>query len=757
KSENGKKQELKKALESYWKNNITKNEFLSLTSDITVSRYRDCLDAGIDVLACNDFSLYDFMLDTATMFGVIPERFRDSQTEELQIYFNMARGNKNAQACQMTKWFDTNYHYIVPEIENGNFKLIKNRPLHSFKFAEDKLKISTKPVLVGPFTFILLSKIIKRNDNNEIIGTVNPAEDESFRDLVISLAKQYNVLIKELEDEGVCCVQLDEPGLVLDRSAQDMDILKEAYGALTQGLTEINVLVNTYYEKISNYKELVFDLPVAGIGLDFVVNDENLKNIEKFGFPQNKKLLAGIVSGRDPWKTDLKKTVSLVNKLRKIVGDDNLVISNASPLFHLPCTIECEVSHLNPDIIKMLAFARERLDELVTVKRAVEAGTEIKCGNIRSIHKKFDNTTVQNTLSKLDEEKINRPHSFKDRYLKQNELLKLGLFPTTTIGSFPQTSEVRKMRSMVKSGKISKDEYDGFIKKSIRDVVALQEDIGLDVLVHGEFERTDMVEFFGQQMQGYAFTVNGWVQSYGSRCVRPPIIYGDIYREKPMTLDYILYADSLTEKPMKGMLTGPVTMVNWSFYRKDIPKKQVVYQVALALLKEVLDLEKAGIKIIQIDEPAFREGLPLKKSKHKNYLQWAVTAFRITNFKVQEDTQIHTHMCYSDFGGILGAIHAMDADVISMEASRSKGEVIRAFEEFDYDHGIGLGTYDIHSPRVPHISEMTEIVDRAVKVIDKSLFWINPDCGLKTRGYEETVSALKNMVQTAKIMRKKYA
>jgi len=753
----GKNRELKKALESYWKNNITKKEFLSMTSNIVINRFRDSLDAGIDVIACNDFSLYDFMLDTATMFDVIPNRFRDSGNEELQTYFNMARGTDNAQACQMTKWFDTNYHYIVPEIENADFKLVKNRPLYSYQFAEDKLKVPSRPVLVGPFTFILLSKIIKRNGDKEIIRTVNPAEDESFKDLVVSLAKQYNILLKELENEGICCVQLDEPGLVMDRSPEDISILKEAYKVLTQGIKKTNLIINTYYESLSNYDELVFDLPVAGIGLDFVVNDENLKNIESFGFPEGKKLLAGVVSGRDPWKTDLNETVKLVKKLKDIVGEDNLIICNASPLFHLPCTIESEQGHLDPEILKMLCFARERLDELTAIKKAVETGKHINRENIHSMHEKFSNTTVQGALAKLDEDKINRPHSFHDRYQKQNELLKIGLFPTTTIGSFPQTPEVRKMRSMFKSGKISQNEYDEFLKKSIRDVVKLQEDIGLDVLVHGEFERTDMVEYFGQQMQGYAFTANGWVQSYGSRCVRPPIIYGDVCRESPLTLDYTLYADSLTDKPMKGMLTGPVTMVNWSFFRRDIPKKQVVYQVALALLKEVLDLEKAGIKVIQIDEPAFREGLPLKKSKRKDYLKWAVTAFRITNFKVQEDTQIHTHMCYSDFAGILDAIHAMDADVISMEASRSKGEVIRAFEEFDYDLGIGLGAYDIHSPRVPHISEMTEIVDRAVQVIDKSLFWINPDCGLKTRGYEETVPALKNMVQTAMILRKKYS
>lgn len=544
---------------------------------------------------------------------------------------------------------------------------------------------------------------------------------------------------------------------MLDIDDNDVQILIEAYKILTDGLKEIEIFVHTYYESLSKYEKIVFELPVHGIGLDFTINEENFENLKKFGFPSDKKLIAGIVSGRDPWKIDFQKTVDFINDLLKFVNEDRLIISNSSPLFHLPVSVEPEKGHLDDKLIGLLSFANERLDELKTLKKIFNDGHPIPSQNLQALRDEFKDEEVRKRIAQIDEKKIGRKVPFAERYQKQISILGLPKFPTTTIGSFPQTKDVRKVRADFNAGKISKEEYEGFIKKQIEHVIDVQEKLGLDVLVHGEFERSDMVEFFGQKMKGFAFTKNGWVQSYGTRCVRPPIIYGDVSRPEPMTVKEITYAQSLTSKPVKGMLTGPVTILNWSFYRKDIPKKEIAYQIALALRDEVLDLEKAGIKVIQIDEPAFREGLPLKKAKQKEYLEWAVNAFKLTNEAVKPETQIQTHMCYSEFNEIIEYIYAMDSDVILIEASRSKGEILDAFEKFNYDHGIGPGVYDIHSPRVPPVEEMLEIAERSIKVIDKNLIWINPDCGLKTRNWEEVIPSLQNLVQVARIMRDKYA
>jgi 5-methyltetrahydropteroyltriglutamate--homocysteine methyltransferase len=518
----------------------------------------------------------------------------------------------------------------------------------------------------------------------------------------------------------------------------------------------IEVFVHTYYESLDHFEKITNELPVSGIGLDFVVNDENLENLKKYGFPKDKKLQAGVISGRDPWKTDYVEVLKLIDQIKEVVDEDRIVLSNAAPLFHLPVSLEPEKGHLDDRLIGLLSFADERLEEIKTLKDIINIGASVPSQTLQALRDEFKNEEVRQAVKDIDSQEIKRPHDFKERYKKQIELLGLLRFPTTTIGSFPQTKEVRQMRAKFRKGEISAEEYENFIKEQIKKAVEIQEELEIDVLVHGEFERTDMVEFFGEKMDGFAFTKNGWVQSYGTRCVRPPIIYGDVSRPAPMTLKETLYAQSLTKKPMKGMLTGPVTILNWSFYRKDIPKKEIAYQIAVALRDEVLDLEREGIKIIQIDEPAFREGLPLKKRKQEDYLKWAVKAFRLTNNTVQETTQIHTHMCYSEFNEIIDWIYAMDADVISIEASRSKGEIIEAFEKFNYDHAVGVGVYDIHSPRIPTIEEMLEIAERTVQVIDKNLIWINPDCGLKTRGWEETIPALRNMVQVAKILREKY-
>jgi 5-methyltetrahydropteroyltriglutamate--homocysteine methyltransferase len=749
----GPNRELKKVVESYWAGQITKEELYKLTEEIQIQRLKTLYEAELDYIPSNDFSLYDFILDISTMLGVIPKRFGDNY--DIDTYFAMARGSKTAVACEMTKWFDTNYHYIVPEFEN-EFKLLKNRPLDSYKFALEKIGIETKPVIVGPFTYVWLGKVPKKQEGTLLVHMVKSRESERFKELVINASKIYNQILKELEANGVKAIQLDEPALVLDLEEDDVAILTESYRTLTQGLKDIEVFVHTYYESLSRYEEIVNNLPVSGIGLDFTVNDENLENLKKFGFPKDKKLIAGIVSGRDPWKIDFAKTVDLINQILNFVSEDKLIISNSSPLFHLPVSIEYEKGHLDERLINLLSFANERLDELKMLKKIINEGFPVPSQNLQEIRDEFKDERVRRRVAEIDENKIGRKDNFKERYQKQISLLGLPKFPTTTIGSFPQTKEVRKARADFVAGKISQDEYENFIKEQIKNVIKIQEELGLDVLVHGEFERSDMVEFFGQKMKGFAFTKNGWVQSYGTRCVRPPIIYGDVSRPEPMTVKEISYAQSLTSKPVKGMLTGPVTILSWSFYRKDIPKKEIAYQIALALRDEVSDLEKAGIKVIQIDEPAFREGLPLKKSKQKEYLEWAVNAFKLTNEQVKAETQIQTHMCYSEFNEIIEYIYAMDSDVILIEASRSKGEILDAFEKFKYDHAIGPGVYDIHSPRIPTIEEMLEIAERSIKLIDKNLIWINPDCGLKTRNWEEVIPSLKNMVTVAKIMRERY-
>lgn len=749
----GPNRELKKIVESYWAGEITREQLYTEAEKIQLQRLSILKDAELDYIPSNDFSLYDFILDISTMLGVVPKRF--GETLDLDTYFAMARGSKTAIACEMTKWFDTNYHYIVPEFE-AEFKLLKNRPLESYRFAKEKLGIETKPVLIGPFTYIWLGKIPQKQEGTLLTQMIRAYESDKFKDLVFSASKIYNQILKELETNGVKTIQLDEPALVLDLSDNDIEILIESYKILTDGLKQIEIFVHTYYESLSNYEKVAFELPVHGIGLDFTVNDENFENIKKHGFPTDKKLIAGVISGRDPWKIDFQKTVNFINELTKFVSEDRLILSNSSPLFHLPISLEPEKGHLDDRLIQLLSFANERLDELKILKKIFNENYPIPQQNLQMLIDEFRDEEVRRKVSQINEEEIGRKTPFTERYKKQVSLLGLPKFPTTTIGSFPQTKEVRKARADFNTGKISKEEYENFIKEQIKNAIEIQEKIGLDVLVHGEFERSDMVEFFGQKMKGFAFTKNGWVQSYGTRYVRPPIIYGDVSRPEPMTVKEISYAQSLTSKPVKGMLTGPVTILNWSFYRKDIPKKEIAYQIALALRDEVLDLEKAGIKVIQIDEPAFREGLPLKKAKQKEYLDWAVKAFKLTNEAVKPETQIQTHMCYSEFNDIIEYIYAMDSDVILIEASRSKGEILNAFENFNYDHGIGPGVYDIHSPRVPSVEEMLEIAERSVKVIDKNLIWINPDCGLKTRNWEEVIPSLQNIVQTARIMREKY-
>jgi len=725
----GPQRELKKALEFYWNGKISQVELMEASENLILNNAKTIAKHGIDIIPSNEFSFYDFILDLSVMFNVIPERFREIENP-LERYFAIARGTVDAPASEMTKWFNTNYHYIVPEIEsNTEFEFIENKPLKEYELLKSSLNFKTKPVITGPFTYLYCAKV---------------KDYAYFLDKITSV---YSSLLKELEESGIEEVQFDEPAMVLDLDKNIVNSIIDCYRKITANLSRMKIYVQTYYESLSVYEKLVYELPVSGIGFDFLEGIENLENISKFGFPKDKALIAGVVSGRDPWRTDFKEILKLIGTLTKFT--EKIILSNSCPLIHLPVTIKNET--FPKELSKILSFANERLEELTILKTVINDG---KKPPVQDLSIKFVHPDVSEKVSQINQKALHRKPEFAERYKKQMEILKLPLFPTTTIGSLPQTTELRKARADYKAGRISLEEYENFINNEIKKAIEIQEKIGLDVLVHGEFERTDMVEFFAEKLQGFAITKNGWVQSYGSRCVRPPIIYGDVLRDKPLTLKETLYAQTLTKKPVKGILTGPVTILQWSYPRKDISKKEIAYQIALALNEEVMELEKAGIKIIQIDEPAFREGMPLKKAKVNQYFDWAIKSFRIVTHEVKPETQIHTHMCYSDFNDIIEKIYEMDADVISIEASRSKGEILKAFEKFRYDRGIGIGAYDIHSPRVPQVEEMIEIVERSIKLIDISLFWINPDCGLKTRGWQETIASLSNMIEVAKIMRR---
>jgi len=721
----GEKREFKKALEDFWKGKITENQFKEEMSELRmymVENYR----TNVDVVPSNELSYYDFVLDTAIMVGAIPERF--GKYEGLSTYFEMARGRK---ALEMTKYFNTNYHYLVSEIEDEDFELLENIPLEDFLFFKS-MGIETAPRILGPFTFLYLSK-------KDGMWIREPGEMEK---LFTRLVPVYRKVFEELVENGCGEILVDEPAFVCDLQKDHWSLIKDVYSEFSG----FPLTIFTYYDSVSDY-EFYVSLPVKGLHLDFVSNTENLKNFEKYGFPSDKTLIAGVINGRQPWRANLKKVAELVDKLGASA------ISNSCPLFHLPITVEPE-NGLPDGLKEKLAFAREKLEELKMLKEFFEG----ERGDLPEVN--FEDFGIDRSVSEkvkqLTPDSFRREKEYQERDRIQREELKLPLFPTTTIGSFPQTSDVRKMRARYRRGEISEEEYESFIKEQIKKVVRIQEEIGLDVLVHGEFERSDMVEFFAERLNGIATTQNGWVLSYGSRCYRPPIIYGTVSRTGPMTLREITYAQSLTEKPVKGMLTGPITIMGWSYYREDIPEEEIAYQIALAINEEVKDLEKAGIKIIQIDEPAFREKAPIKKSRWPEYFEWAINAFNLAA-NAKAETQIHAHMCYSDFNEIIEYIHKLEFDVISIEASRSKGEIISAFENFKgWKKQIGVGGWDIHSPAVPSVDEMKSIIERVLRILPKELIWVNPDCGLKTRNWEEVVPSLKNMVDLAKKLRKEY-
>ncbi|CDQ20581.1 5-methyltetrahydropteroyltriglutamate--homocysteine S-methyltransferase [Halobacillus karajensis] len=741
----GEKREWKKSLERFWKGNQTEEVLRTELKELRLKNLQKQKDLGLDWIPVGDFSYYDHVLDTAVMFGLIPERFKQKDQSLLQTYFDIARGNETAVASEMTKWFNTNYHYIVPEIDTEP-KLLENRPLYYFNEAKDELGIIGKPVLLGPITFLKLAKGYEDYD--------------AFLDHLVPL---YIDVLKELAEAGAEWVQIDEPILCTTLEDKELAYFEKVYKKITREVPDLKLLLQTYFESI-DYYEQVISLPVEGIGIDFIYDEGNHINaLEKHGFPEGKTLAAGIIDGRNVWKNDLNHSLETIDTLRKHIKDEQLILQPSCSLLHVPVTTETE-EKLAPELKNALAFADQKIEEVALLKKGVNEGREAIASAIdkqQSTWKQFKQVTgrtnpiVQEELSAWSGKQPSRALPFAERQKLQEETFQLPLLPTTTIGSLPQTTDIRKARASFRKGEWTPEKYEAFIEERTAAWIHHQEALGLDVLVHGEFERNDMVEYFGEKLDGFTFTQFAWVQSYGSRCVKPPIIYGDVAWKAPMTIKESAFAQSLTNKPVKGMLTGPVTILNWSFVRNDIEPAEVTTQIALALKKELSALEENGIRMLQVDEPALREGLPLKKEKQQSYLDDAVYAFKLATSGVKNDTQVHTHMCYSEFGEIIDTIDQLDADVISIEAARSHGELIADFETFGYDKEIGLGVYDIHSPRIPSILEMEQSITRALKVLKARQFWVNPDCGLKTRTKEEVLPALNHMVEAAKNVRAK--
>ncbi|HAR6281832.1 TPA: 5-methyltetrahydropteroyltriglutamate--homocysteine S-methyltransferase [Staphylococcus pseudintermedius] len=726
----GHKREWKKAIESYWNNKITKAELDDTLQQLHRSNLVLQQNYNLDSVPVGDFSLYDHILDTSLLFNIIPTRFQDRDVDD-DLLFDIARGNKSHVASALVKWFNTNYHYIVPEWDNVTPRVNRNRLLERFNEAK-ALNINAHPVIVGPVTFVALSK----------------GGDQSFEDKVRTLLPLYVEVLQSLIDAGAELIQIDEPILVTNKAAELEAITREAYEAFAEADVAKSLVIQTYFER-ANVKFLSA-LPVKGLGLDFVHDrGYNLQQIENGDFDRSKTLFAGIIDGRNVWAADVEAKKALIEKLSQY--SDDLYINPSSSLLHVPASLEDEV--LEDDIRDGLSFATEKLETLDALKRAVNDNDTEAYDRLHAQYIRFQNQAFKNLEYDFESVRAKRASAFSERKVVQQQRLNLPDLPTTTIGSFPQSPEVRKQRADWKNNRITDEAYRQFVQDEIKRWIEIQEDIGLDVLVHGEFERNDMVEFFGEKLDGFLVTKFGWVQSYGSRAVKPPIIYGDVKWTAPLTIDETVYAQSLTDKPVKGMLTGPVTILNWSFERVDIPRSTVQDQIALAINEEVLALEKAGIQVIQVDEPALREGLPLRKEYHEDYLVKAVHSFKLATSSVTDETQIHTHMCYSQFGQIIHAIHDLDADVISIETSRSHGDLIKDFEDIDYDLGIGLGVYDIHSPRIPTEEEITTAIERGLQQIDRSLFWVNPDCGLKTRKEDEVKAALTVLVNSARKLR----
>lgn len=743
----GASREWKKTLEKFWKKELSEEQFEGELKTLRLARLKHQQQLGLEYITVGDFTKYDRMLDLATMFDLVPARYDvlENPTEN-ERYYALARGAKNVVACEMTKWFNTNYHYIVPEYEGKPLTLKNNTILQQFLEAKDELGIITKPTIIGPYTFVDLAK---------------GYDEKSRAAFILQLIPLYSQIINELVEAGADWIQFEEPSFTKNLADEEVLIIEEIYKQINEATPNAKILIQTYFEALTSFERLT-NLSVAGIGLDFVHgNKENLKALQQFGFPKDKTLSIGVINGRDIWSANLAEVVSTITAIKQLSQAENIWISSSCSLQHAPVTKKTETK-LPPELFNHLAFADEKIREIAQLTYFIKNGTWLKEGIVKesilaieelAVHPIRKNKNVQDALNQVKSSDFTRTISFSERQKVQKEALQLPDYPTTTIGSFPQSATVKKTRAAWRKKEITDEAYAAFVKEETARWIEIQEEIDLDVLVHGEFERTDMVEYFGEHLTGFAFTDFAWVASYGSRCVKPPIIYGDVEWTHEMTVKEVADAQQLTKKYVKGMLTGPITILNWSFVRNDIPRGEVAYQIGLALRKEVEALEKAGIKIIQVDEPALREGLPLRKENWESYLTWAVNAFKLSTSGVAVDTQIHTHMCYCEFNDFIDPIRALDADVISLETSRSHGELIHSLKENPYELGIGLGVYDIHSPRVPSVEEISNILTESFAVIPKEQFWVNPDCGLKTRQEEETVASLKNMVEAAKQLR----
>ena len=752
--------ELKFALEKYFRNEITATELQTTAKELRAIHWQSQKEAGVDFIPSNDFSFYDIVLDSAFIFNIVPKRYKKLNLSELDTYLAMARGYQKAggdvKALAMKKWFNTNYHYIVPEIEDDTeIKLTGDKLIREYKEAKER-GIETKPIITGAYTLLKLCRYTGQKTADDFVDV---------------FAAAYKELLTKCEGKNVKWIQFDEPALVWDMTVEDIEVFKRLYKEILSVKSDCKVLLQTYFGDVRDVYEELVALPFDGIGLDFIEGKQTSQVIEKYGFPKDKLLFAGLVNGKNIWKNHYARTLKVLDDLKK--KSINTVLSTSCSLLHVPYTLAHE-KKLGEEYLRYFAFAEEKLIELSELKQLAEL--DIKVNNFSGNEKNASdseildsykanvelfsgsrdchNDAVAKRLARVtDADYVRLPERAKRQKL-QKELFQLPEFPTTTIGSFPQTKDVKANRAALKKGEITKEQYVSFNKKKIEECVKWQEEIGLDVLVHGEYERNDMVEYFGEALGGFLFTEKAWVQSYGTRCVKPPVIWGDVYRKKPITVDWSVFAQSQTSHIMKGMLTGPVTILNWSFPREDISIKDSIAQIALAIRDEVLDLEANGIKMIQIDEAALREKLPLRKSDwYSEYLDFAIPAFRLTHSGVKPETQIHTHMCYSEFTDIIPAIDDMDADVITFEASRSDLVILDSLRENHFETEVGPGVYDIHSPRVPSVDEIVTVLKKMLAKIDRRKLWVNPDCGLKTRGVPETQASLKNMVEAARILR----
>ena len=738
----GELRELKFITEKYFRKEVSLEELQKTAKEIREKQWKLQKENGIDFISSNDFSFYDGVLDTAFLINAVSDEYKDLSLSKIDTYFAAARGYQgnegDVKALSMRKWFNTNYHYMVPVLDDNTIlKLNDDKIFNEFNEALAS-GIKTKAVLVGPFTFL---KLAKYNGKKNLFD---------FKEDIVKVYKDILEKFNEINGEWI---QFDEPSLVTDLEESEINLFVSIYEELLKSKKNLKILLQTYFGDVRDGYKKITSLDFDGIGLDFLEGKETLKLIKKNGFPKEKLLFAGLVNGKNIWRNDYKKTLNILDELKSFVEPENIVINTSCSLLHVPYTLENETK-LDENYKKHFSFAKEKLKELNELKKITEGkGKDLLENNIKLFEERLGEKS--DVLNKIDEKLFTRLPERKVRKNIQKKFLNLPLLPTTTIGSFPQTKEIKLLRKSYRNNEISEEEYKNKIKEKIAEVIKLQEEIGIDVLVHGEYERNDMVEYFGENLEGYLFTEKAWVQSYGTRCVKPPIIWSTIKRKNPITVEYSSFAQSLTDKPVKGMITGPVTILNWSFPREDVSLEEMAYEIALAIREEVLDLESFGINVIQIDEAALKEKLPLRKEDwYKEYLDWAIKAFNLVHSGVKETTQIHTHMCYSEFENIIKDIDNMDADVISFEASRSNLSIIDALNKNNFETEVGPGVYDIHSPRVPSVEEIVEALNKMLKKIPKENLWVNPDCGLKTRGEKETNASLKNMVEATKIVRK---